>query len=238
MSHRTRCPEGGDGSRRRGTRRRMTGDQRERAILEAAAEVFAEEGFNAPLRQLAKRMNVTPSLLYRYFPTKDRLIEQVIQHLLLDLWDDRCLTELTDSGAPLEKRLIKYYDAYLRPRGRNYFRVFTRGSLHGYGFGQRVDRFLTEYVLAPVVAELRREAKLPDFREQPLMRGERELAMVLHGQVSFLMLRFHIFGIAPPDDFEAILEAQVRIFLGGALQELRRIHSLPETHSFRVQHLP
>jgi AcrR family transcriptional regulator len=47
-------------------------DNRDR-ILEAARAVFAAEGFDAPMREVAHRAGVGPATLYRRFPTKQAL---------------------------------------------------------------------------------------------------------------------------------------------------------------------
>ncbi|MFI0470655.1 TetR/AcrR family transcriptional regulator [Saccharopolyspora sp. 5N102] len=47
-------------------------DNRER-ILDAARAVFAVEGLNVPMREIARRAGVGPATLYRHFPTKEML---------------------------------------------------------------------------------------------------------------------------------------------------------------------
>ena len=47
-------------------------DNRER-ILAAARAVFAADGLNVPLREIARRAGVGPATLYRHFPTKEIL---------------------------------------------------------------------------------------------------------------------------------------------------------------------
>src|SRR5256885_15101728 len=47
-------------------------DNRER-ILEAARAVFATDGLNVPMREIARRAGVGPATLYRHFPTKQML---------------------------------------------------------------------------------------------------------------------------------------------------------------------
>ena len=44
-----------------------------RRILDAAREVFAAEGLNVPIREIARRAAVGPATLYRHFPTKEVL---------------------------------------------------------------------------------------------------------------------------------------------------------------------
>ena len=47
-------------------------DNRER-ILDAARAVFAAEGLDVPMREIARRAGVGPATLYRRFPTKQAL---------------------------------------------------------------------------------------------------------------------------------------------------------------------
>ena len=50
-------------------------DNRE-LILGAARAVFAAEGLNAPVREVARRAGVGPATLYRHFPTKEMLVTE------------------------------------------------------------------------------------------------------------------------------------------------------------------
>jgi AcrR family transcriptional regulator len=50
-------------------------DNRER-ILDAARTVFAAEGLDVPMREIARRAGVGPATLYRRFPTKERLVTE------------------------------------------------------------------------------------------------------------------------------------------------------------------
>lgn len=45
-------------------------------ILEAAREVFAVDGLDAPMRDIARRAGVGPATLYRHFPTKQLLVTE------------------------------------------------------------------------------------------------------------------------------------------------------------------
>ena len=53
---------------------RLDPDIRRQQILEAAISYFAEAGFAGQTRELSKRIGVTQSLLYRYYPSKQDLI--------------------------------------------------------------------------------------------------------------------------------------------------------------------
>jgi AcrR family transcriptional regulator len=45
-------------------------------ILDAARAVFAAEGLNVPMREIARRAGVGPATLYRRFPTKEMLVTE------------------------------------------------------------------------------------------------------------------------------------------------------------------
>ena len=50
-------------------------DNRDR-ILDAARALFAVEGLNVPMREIARRAGVGPATLYRRFPTKELLVTE------------------------------------------------------------------------------------------------------------------------------------------------------------------
>ncbi|WP_030667034.1 TetR/AcrR family transcriptional regulator [Streptomyces cellulosae] len=53
-------------------------DNRER-VLDAARALFATEGLNVPMREIARHAGVGPATLYRRFPTKQTLVTEVFQ---------------------------------------------------------------------------------------------------------------------------------------------------------------
>ncbi len=64
-----------------------TAEQREQQIVEAAAAFFAERGFEGQTRELAKTMGITHSAIFRYFSSKDALIERVYEHVFISRWN-------------------------------------------------------------------------------------------------------------------------------------------------------
>lgn len=53
-------------------------DRRRRAILDVAAQVFAERGyFNATMRDIAERLGMRPASLYHYYPSKEAALEEM-----------------------------------------------------------------------------------------------------------------------------------------------------------------
>ena len=205
-------------------RRRLPRAEREERILEAAAALFAEAGFGAPTRVLAARLGVTQALLYRYFRSKQHLIERVFEQAFTRLQGQAADSRLTDRTTSLEARLIRFYRGYLARISFTSMRLFVRAGLDGGDLARRFSVPLTERLLAPVIEELRHAAGLPGSDVRPMMRGERELAMALHGGIVFLATRKYVYGMPMPDDLSDLVALQVRTYLPGGLEELRRLH--------------
>ncbi len=79
---------------------RMREEARE-AILEAALSVFGDRGFTATTAEIAAAAGVSKGLVFNYFPTKDALLEALIERTLgasLRYWE-----EAEWSGPPAEQ---------------------------------------------------------------------------------------------------------------------------------------
>jgi len=71
-------------------------------LLEVARIAFAAEGLGVPLDEIARRAGVGPGTLYRHFPTKESLLQAVLQDRIQRLADDaRALREASDPGDAL-----------------------------------------------------------------------------------------------------------------------------------------
>lgn len=56
-------------------------DQRRQEIIETALTLFAEKGYeNTTIQDIAKRMNVSPGLCYRYFKSKTEIFAATSEH--------------------------------------------------------------------------------------------------------------------------------------------------------------
>jgi AcrR family transcriptional regulator len=91
--------------------RPKTGDKRA-AILRAATETIAEDGIGASTARIAKAAAVAEGSLFRYFPDKDTLLNELYLELKLDV---RCVTI---AGFPvtgsLRRRVQHIWNAYIR----------------------------------------------------------------------------------------------------------------------------
>ncbi|MGE4242858.1 TetR/AcrR family transcriptional regulator, partial [Ramlibacter sp.] len=92
---------------------RLAPEDRKRHIVETAADFFAEHGFEAGTADLARALGVSQPLMYRYFPSKQDLIQHAYEHAFPSAnYYARWLRELDDRDVPLRERLVCFYVDY------------------------------------------------------------------------------------------------------------------------------
>jgi len=202
-------------------RRRLSGPDRRETIIDSAARLFAEQGFAGSTRELAARLGVTQALLYRYFPSKQDLIESVFA-AFRGAWDGGKAALLEDRSVPLLDRLMRFYEAYIfRHRDYRAVRLFMHAALAGIDIPLRYGEDLDALVLRPALAALRAEAGLPPPPET-MARAERDLMLGTHGAIVFIGIRRWIYGATMTDARHLeLVRGIVAAWLPGALETLK-----------------
>ena len=197
--------------------RRENAQRREEQIVKAAIRFFAEVGFGGQTRELAHRIGITQPLLYRYFPSKERLIERVYREVYLRRWNPEWETLLADRSLPLAERLTQFYRAYARAIfNYEWVRIFVFSGMRGVSINRRYLRIIRERLLKPICREIRAEAGLPDFAAVPLTSAELELAWSLHGGFFYMAVRKWIYRLPIPKDLDGTIAREAKAFAWGA----------------------
>ena len=205
------------GSKSAPKRRNMRAADRERAIVDEAIRFFAEHGFEGQTRELAKRMGITHSAIYRHFPSKEALIERVYQEVYLSRWSPDWGPMIRDRTLPLEARLTRFYLDYVeRVFEYNWVRIFVFSGMKSFGITGRYLDIVRREIIEPAAAELRHDLKLPDAKSHPLSERETELFWGLHGRIFYLAIRKFIYETPIPPDLDAIVRDSVQTFMDGA----------------------
>ncbi len=190
--------------------------ERERQIVEAAASFFAERGFEGQTRELAKTMAITHSAIFRYFPSKEALIERVYEHVFLSRWDPRWKGLIVDRSQPLEARLIRFYREYTeRIFDSEWVRIFIFSGLKGHSMTRRYVKLVRDQLIRSACAELRAELGLAPVSELPISTREEEAFWGLHGTVFYIAIRKFIYCVPVPGELNKTIEDSVRGFLTG-----------------------
>lgn len=205
-------------------RRNMRAADRERAIVEEAIRFFAEHGFEGQTRELAKRMGITHSAIYRHFPSKEALIERVYQEVYLSRWSPDWGPMIRERALPLEARLTRFYLDYVdRVFEYNWVRIFVFSGMKSFGITSRYLDIVRREIIEPAAAELRHELKLPGAEVHALSERETELFWGLHGRIFYLAIRKFIYATPIPSDLDAIVRDAVRTFMDGAKTTMPRL---------------
>lgn len=61
---------------------RPRSEEKQQALLQAATDIFAEQGLAAPTSAIARKAGVSEGTLFRYFENKDVLLSAVCDYLL------------------------------------------------------------------------------------------------------------------------------------------------------------
>jgi AcrR family transcriptional regulator len=80
-------------------------------IVEAARVAFRSRGYDAPLDDIAKAAGVGAGTLYRHFPTRESLVDAVMQ-AWVDRVNDSVGKVLAEGGTPREL-LLRWFETYV-----------------------------------------------------------------------------------------------------------------------------
>ncbi len=181
------------------SRRRMAKMLPARA-LDAAAKRYAEHGFAIP-----------PALR-----------KQVFDRFFTGRWKPEWETLLADRSLPLADRLTRFYTAYRGNITRTGARLWNRAGLLGFHGKGNFSATLEKRILRPVVIELRNAAGLHGKRKTS--GAELELVQMLHGAIAFPHARAHVYGMEVHGRLPDLVAMMVRVWLPGAVAEIRRLH--------------
>jgi AcrR family transcriptional regulator len=182
-------------------------EQRRQEILDTAASMFAERGYDGTsIADIAQRCGVSKALLYHYHPSKDRLLYDMLQshcQLLVDT-----ATRAIKKSEPADRQLQQLVQAlmklYMSSRDQH---IVLLNNLHCLpeteqaeikGLEKQVLQFIKE-----IVSELR-----PDLADP--MRTS--LAMYLMGAINWTYTWFKTSGPYTPGQFADVATG---MFLNG-----------------------
>lgn len=203
--------------------RRVKRGQRRQIIIEQATQIFSDSGFSASTRDIAKAMNVTQALLYKYFPSKDKLVEEVFKEEYAN--ENKAPDpSILKSDRPLEDRLQEFYEGFYSRRTGRTGKLFMRAALNSLPVRDTYLELLHSSFIMPVANALRAHAGLENLEARPLSKKEFELVMILHGGVSFLAIRHHIYGATPVIEYQESIRQIIKVWLTGATPEMKAIH--------------
>lgn len=187
-----------------------------REILDAALELFSESGFfGTSMRQIAREVGVRESALYHHFPSKDAILEQLLEEFAARKLDplsqvDPTLVARVGVDQVLRTFVLHVLEEWATPRERKFMRVImTEGPrLGARGFTTLptfIDRMLQTL-----------SAFLGQLMDQGLMRRRNPEVTAIQFMAPVMMMRIR-FMVMPPGPVDlkrvrALAEEHVKFF--------------------------
>jgi AcrR family transcriptional regulator len=195
--------------KRQNRRQAVSGHKRE-LILDAAKQVFAEEGLEgASLRAIAVKAGYTPAALYFHFESKEDLYAEVLKASLASLGAtvDQAVAQTRTAAQRLKAAAMSFFTFYAEnPRDLDLGFYLFRGGMKPSGLGRKRDEILNvalEAALRPIADAA---------TELGASRQKANLLMVdcfAHATGLLLLLhtgRIRMFGASAQDRMEAYVK--------------------------------
>jgi AcrR family transcriptional regulator len=190
--------------------KRLSPEEREAHIVKGAIEFFSEVGFEGKTRDLANRLGITQPLLYRYFPTKDVLIERVYQEVFVQRFEPKWTELITNRSIPIRDRLVEFYSEYDSIiYNYQWVRIFMFAGLKGVDINKRYVELMEETIIKPICIELRDSFDLENLSKKNISDLELEFIWGFHGTFFYRAIRKWIYHRPIPSDVSLILHQDI-----------------------------
>lgn len=186
-------------------------------ILEGATRFFAKHGFDGNLRELAHKLDVSQALIFKYFESKERLVEKVYDRTFLQRWRPDWEYILADETIALPEKLKHFYQSYMETVD-DYIWIRI-GLLSGLTGNNMTSHYVTQNVgrLMRMIAQEIRRANGQSL-EEAISSQEMEGVWSLHSTFVYYLIRKHIYKASVEMDVEAYVSQTVDLFLRGAVR--------------------
>ncbi|MCO5148334.1 MAG: TetR/AcrR family transcriptional regulator [Aquamicrobium sp.] len=212
---------------KRQSRREAVSGHKRALILDAARQVFAEEGLDgASLRAIAVRAGYTPAALYFHFESKEAMYAEVLRASLESLGAavDRAVSRTRAPQETLKAAAMAFFGFYAQnPRDLDLGFYLFRGGMKPAGLGHARDMRLN----AALEAALR-----PIAQAAVALGASQERANLLmvdsfaHAAGLLLLLhtgRIRMFGASAPELMEAYVDDRIAQLAHPSSEESRRV---------------
>jgi AcrR family transcriptional regulator len=168
-----------------------------KVILEAAAQVFSEEGYSATTNRIAQRAGVSIGSVYQYFPNKESVLSSLLSQHIQEGYDliRKELSELMKTGKITRAVIQRLVETMITLHERN-------PSLHRVLFEQvQLSRFRTEYARNEELAVSNLLLLLKKTPEARMEKSDAAVRLLVHA-IEAMTHRFVLYGYDGMDERE------------------------------------
>jgi TetR/AcrR family transcriptional regulator len=195
---------------------RLTGQERRAAIIDAAINCFAQNGFRGvTTRELAQSAGVSEPVLYDHFPSKRDLYNAIIEKIATDSqesfanWPGNLPAGSDDREffTALGASILDWHE-----RNPSYVRLLMFSALEGHEFGEIFFERHSEQFCHALAGHIRERIEAGALRDvDPMLATQHFIGVVMHFGIHCSISRKGA-ECAPR---EAVLPTMVDIFLKG-----------------------
>lgn len=201
----------------------MRPEEREQLIIEGAVRYFSDHGFDGDTRGLAAYLNITHSLLFRYFPNKEALVDRVYLEVFMMRWNPCWEMLIEDRTHSIETRMHAFFKDYAKTiLDRDWIRLFFFSGLKGSPLNAKLLEMMRRRILLPLCREIRHSFDLPWVSDENIPESEQELVWGIIGRIVYFGVRKWIYQTPVPDNLMEHIDATIDVFFDGIAVVLRR----------------
>ena len=196
------------------SQKRMVGEERSRAILAAALDLFAHKSDRGvTTAEIARAAGVSEALVFKHFPDKESLYRAILEDTIHEaesaLPFDAALRTLDDEAFfhRLAASILSRVEADDR-----FLRLLLASALEGHDLARKFHRARVEKLLAAIEERLRSRGLPHPGGVDPALA-----ARAFHGMIFAALLARHVFRepVAAATSVDAWAATLARIFLHG-----------------------
>ena len=205
------------------TGRRLQPQARREQIVAAAVELITQQGLAFSTRELARRLTISHPLLFRYFQSKEDILDAVYEGVFLGRYTAELRSMIKEESTDPVKKWSRFYAMYFpKIYDETWIRVFAASAFSNEAISRRYLRNVVEPLVEQLAIDTERHV-LGAPSEQPSVRDlSRDLAWMLHSSFFYTGVRRWIFQLPVPKDVGAFVSARVESHFTGAKAALGR----------------
>lgn len=195
-------------------RRRTSAEARRQAILDAAINVFSEQGFAAArLDDVAERAGVAKGTLYLYFESKEALFQALIRGAVAPVLE-QAHAAVGQTDAPIRVRLKLFFDLFRREvLGTDRKLILRLIMAEGTRFPQ-IAEFYHREVVSRGMTLMRQIASRAFERGELSSDAAARFPQLIMAPLLLAVIWDGLFNRYEPLDFEKLLEAHLEVLTG------------------------
>jgi AcrR family transcriptional regulator len=205
-------------------RRRLPPEERRGQILAAAIDLMTDRGLAFNTRELSERLGISHPLLFRYFKSKEEIVDAVFQTVFIGRFSPDMRAAMTRRTDDVIGKWTAFYRTYA-PKifDRTWIRIFILSALQE----EVISRRYFDLVIIPIMNEMADDTERFCFgkilpKEHALRTTTLELAWMTHSSLFYSGLRRWVYNLEVPDDIALTMEMRIKVHFEGSRVVLKR----------------